>query len=339
MLFLNKKLQLIIKEERISELKEEISDSNTKVRNKIFNELLIKRKNNLLNKLSNVFSKEPHFVVRINYIKYYLKNGININAKYIEEILIFGNKKEKIDVLHLIDDFYNEISGCTELLMKSLHDTNKTEIIHTLRVIGKHGDNQFFDSIIKCLDNKLHTIRNEAIIALGKLDKKEALQEIIFAQFDKHVAVRKTARKILSDIGSIELKQKLLKSLIAFFKKEMDKNSFLKIEIINFIKSKKIEKAVSLLIEACEDKYKSVRLHAVKALAVFKDPLTISKLLSVAKDKYFDVRLAVVDALKQIPHDESLKGLKSLQSDSNFIVRKQAESAYYQLLEKMGKQE
>ena len=63
------------------------------------------------------------------------------------------------------------------------------------------------------------------------------------------------------------------------------------------IGAESIREGLALLLRACRDRYKGVRIEALRAMTVFHDPVSIDEAARLLKDKYFDVRLEAVRTL------------------------------------------
>ncbi len=331
------KIISFVQSENFQELQNLFRKKNSNVTFTIFKGLQQNDKSNILNKYFEEFLSESDFSLRLIYARYFLQQGNSAVENYIGAIIADGDKKQKITALNLLDDFRGLCKTKFDYnLHLSLHDKNTIVVMHALKVCANHSCENLFEVFKNLMKSKSSAIRNEALIAISKIMDSEVIQIIIASQFDKHVAVRKTARKILSNIESSRIQQKMNNSLVEFLKDEMKKNTYIKGEIIDFIKNKKVSIALPLLHEACSDKYKHIRLAAVQAISVFKDPQSISLLIELANDKYFDVRIAVIEALKLIPAKQSITAIEAMLTDSNFNVRKYAESALYSLKAKLS---
>lgn len=180
--------------------------------------------------------------------------------------------------------------------------------------LGKIGDYQARDILIKGLKSKEFLIRAYAAGALGKLKDKGAVPSLKKLVSDENYLVRILAAKSLLEIGQLDMEEYLLNLL-------RDKDPVVRdnvVEVLGEFGNKYLPNLIEVL---SEDNNYLVRVKAIEKLGQNKFAPAAIIIRQVLEDENPFVRQAACSSLAKIGDQQDIPLLMERLSDSNVIVR------------------
>jgi HEAT repeat protein len=244
------------------------------------------------------------------------------------EIIVEGSRNAKLELLKIItwrgaaDD-----RDIMEVIINALAD--RQEIVRRQAIIaaGATGNRSLLPHLAENLHEKHHDLRVQVARALYNIGGNESIDYLIGLLADNDPEVAAEARSCLS-FFKIEYVQKVLHdSGFIQLIKGMNGREPARRETALKIGEEGIREGLPLLHRACGDRYKSVRIGALKSMAAFGNPSSIEFAAKLLHDRYHDVRLEAVNALGQIADPRSLEAIKAALTDKTAMVREAAEKA------------
>ena len=230
--------------------------------------------------------------------------------------------------------------------------------------LGYTRDSRWYDTLIGALDDPDPSVRQAAILSLGRLGRPDLVVELakpkILAAEDAEV--RRTAVSVLGRIGGLAIVDPISQSLgdpdwtvrneaIAAAGHLVDQLCELRVpetaKILvrvlpiddRDVREKTIralasfgKSAVAVLTEALDTKSEPVRSGAAAALGLIRDPTTVPALVRRLEDESRQVRLAAIAALGNIMSSRAIPSLVKRLGDSDAAVR----DATVDALERLG---
>jgi HEAT repeat protein len=245
------------------------------------------------------------------------------------EIITEGSRKAKIDLLRIIagrgatDD-----QDIMQVIMNALADKNEIVMHGALTAAGATRNRHLMQYCADLLHEKHHQMRIYAAQALYDIGGDESVDYLIGLLADREPEVVSAARSYLSAMD-VERARKALND-VQFMQliRGMNDREPVRRETARKIGDESIREGLPLLHRACRDKYKGVRIQALRSIAAFRDPSSIEFVAKLLGDKFHDVRLEAVHTLDQIIDTRSLDALKGAVEDRDKQVREAAQRAY-----------
>ncbi|MFC1854914.1 HEAT repeat domain-containing protein [Thermodesulfobacteriota bacterium] len=205
--------------------------------------------------------------------------------------------------------------------MKDKDEVLKVSALDSLETLGALA----IDPLITALENKDWSIRNSAVILLGKLDDPKIIQHLVKRLKDEDWVIRKEAAETLKRksweavdqaeyitylIANLEwdvlvgIGRPSVEPLIAILQ---EKGKGVKKSVIWALVRIKDRRAVLPLTFLLEDKEPDTRKDAADALGYFGDSRAVEPLIRLTRDKNLYVEKAAIEALKQIAGDDFVK--------------------------------
>lgn len=117
--------------------------------------------------------------------------------------LLFGRIPSKVEATYETSVFKKLIKMCNPdfLTLASLHPIIIEAMVEDGLDTESIGEEPTVDFLLECLKDKNYIVRREAIVALGRLKDKRAINPLIEALKDKNWDVRRYAASTLGDMG------------------------------------------------------------------------------------------------------------------------------------------
>lgn len=304
----------------------------------------------LLNKIRNhtdpVYDKlrgmmdDPDPGIRTIAVLKFAERGEEGLFKKVHSIILDGSQKDKIDALRILASRgFSEDEAITQVLVLALNDKKPLVQIEAIRTMGALKDKLSIWHLTNCAHDTRHTIRLEAVHALGKIGGDEVVDPLIGALLDNNAIVRKTAREALESLTSEKAKSALNDAPFMLLVKLMNEGMTQRLDTIKYIATQKRTDGLPLLHKACSDEYKNIRIEAIKSIGILRDRTAIPVISQTLHDTYYDVRIEAVKTLEKLGGQLSLLALEKALNDPNSNVRKEASNSYYALKAKLEAKE
>jgi HEAT repeat protein len=282
----------------------------------------------IINRLRKMMDDPDPWVKTIATLKFAELGDTHIAANLME-IIAEGSRKAKIDLLRIIASRgATDDQNIMQVIMDALADKNEIARHHALTAAGATRNRRLMQYCADLLHEKHHQMRIYAAQALYDIGGEESVDYLIGLLADREPEVATAARTYLSAMN-VERAQKALND-VQFMQliKGMNDREPVRRETARKIGDEFIREGLPLLHRACRDKYKGVRIQALKSMAAFRDPSSIEFVAKLLGDKFHDVRLEAVRALEQINDARSLEALRNAVGDTDKQVSEAAQRAY-----------
>jgi len=251
---------------------------------------------------------------------------------HLKSIIVNGAKKDKIEALRLLSEYSgNRKTEVSDIIALALNERDSIVEIQAIRTIGELRDRVCLHHVIDRLNDRRINIRLESARALGKFGNDEVVVPLIGSLMDNSKTVRMIAHDALLSIGS-ELALKAVRDApYIMLVNKMNSNRSTREDTVRFIGKNKIKEALPLLLKACHDDYKVIRIEALRSIAMLRDKSATETVIRLIEDQYWDVRIEAIKCLERLPSNESLSAVESATGDKNSNVREEAKRAYYNM--------
>ncbi len=262
-----------------------------------------------------------------------LKFGDTSEGSVIENLKLIiteGSRSEKIQAMRLVGNRnVKKNPEISVLIQIALIDKDPLVRESAIKAAGSSGDTHSVNLLIICLHDKLHQIRVEAILALGQINDEGSYKHIIGSLADSDENVKNTARLVLKKSGNKEVIDSINDAPFIDMVKKMALSETSRIETIHKIASQSIKRGLPLLIKACSDDFKAVRVEAAIAIGNLGDSGGLESLVKLLNDQFFDVRLEAVHAMEKLINSSNKAKYKEFiektaKDDSHKSVREAA---------------
>jgi HEAT repeat protein len=249
-------------------------------------------------------------------------------ADNLMEIIRKGSQNDKIDLLKIIAG-----RGATadvtimQVIMDALADKKEIVRREAVTAAGATANKRLMPYLADRLKEKHRDLRVHTAKALYDIGGKESVDYLIGLLADRDSIVRAAARSYLEGIVDERAKRALHDVQFMQLIKGMNDKEPVRRLTARKIGDAVITEGLPLLHRACEDKFKEVRIEALKSIAVFKSPASIHFVAKLLDDKFHDVRLEAINTLELISDLHAVKALEHAVEDRNKQVSMSAQGA------------
>jgi HEAT repeat protein len=334
MFFFTPNIRKLTKKNNIPELLKCLEHRRAEVRYSAFVALAARVKDpdpQIIMKLRTMVDDPDPWVKSIAILKFAELGDASISDNLME-IIVKGSRSARIELLKIIADRGpTDDQAVLMVIMNALADKQNIVRRNAIVAAGATGNRRLVPYLADGLHEKQFALRMRTADALCALGGEESIDCLIALLADKHALVRARAQDCLAE-SKLEYVQKAMHDA-AFVNLVAGMNGKEPVRRITArrIGDGAIREGLPLLHRACRDKYKGVRIEALKAIAVFKNPSSIEFIAKCLYDKYYDVRLEAVNALEQIKDGRSLKALEGACNDRKKHVREAAQRARHRM--------
>jgi HEAT repeat protein len=250
-------------------------------------------------------------------------------ADGMKEIMLDGSRDARIGLLRVLsrrgptDD-----AAVVQVVMDGLADRRAQVKAHAIAAAAATRHRRLMPYVGDLLHEKLHVLRKQAARALYDMGGDASADYLIGLLADREREVRDEARALLETIDSDMVRRALHDTRFLELIRGMNGTEPVRRETIRRIGAEEIREGLSLLLRACRDRYKGVRIEALRAMAAFRDPVSIDEAARLLKDKYYDVRLEAVRLLGLYDDERAREVLEPALEDKVKQVREEAKRAF-----------
>ena len=315
------------KENNIDELTKCLDNKKPSVRYKAF--VALSGKSNLppedLKKLKGMVQDPDPWVKTIASLKF-AGMGDKVVSDSLLEIVNEGNSDEKINLLQVISGRgASEDDTILQVIVAGLIDKKETVRIQAIKAAGFSKSEHLIPYLGNMLHAKHHKERLVAAESLFTIGGDESIDYLIGLLADNHPEVHSAARHYLENVENEYVKKALHDASFMQLVKSINGKEPLREKTAHMIGEEKIREGLPLLHRACKDKYKGVRIQALKSIAIFKSQTSVGIVERVLSDRFYDVRIEVLNTLEKIGGAKAMKAVNTALSDRNREVRARAE--------------
>lgn len=217
-------------------------------------------------------------------------------------------------LIDLFDDNTPTISKPLQSLMREysgfFHNTPGVEAARALVKIGKPA----VEPLIAALNNKDSSVRNKAVLALGKIKDDRAVEALIMTLKDEY--------RRFTVIGALKTSGELaVGPLIIALTNE---DSLVREGAAIALGKIEDKRAIEPLIDILKDESPTVRKWGALALGDIKDKRAVEPLIMLLNDEDLDVRWGAITALGEIKNRQAVGALIGILKDEDSAVRHKA---------------
>jgi len=315
------------KDNRIDELVKCLQSKNSSLRYRAF--VALSENANLskenLNKLRGMAGDPDKWVKTIVMLRFDGMADKSISGTLLE-IMEDGSPEDKIDLLRIISSRGpTRDETILQVIMIGLIDKKEKVRVRAVKVAGMTKSRHLASYVGSMLNAKHHKERLLAAAALHEIGGEESIDYLIGLLADDHPEVNAAARLYLADVDSDYVKLALNESSFLLLIKNMNGKEPLREKTAHGIGAEQVREGLPLLHRACRDRYKGVRIEALKSIAIFKNQHSVDVVEKLLIDKFHDVRIEAVNTLEKIGGTKAMKAVGTAVADTNIEVQRRVE--------------
>ncbi|HOD14414.1 MAG TPA: HEAT repeat domain-containing protein [Spirochaetota bacterium] len=250
-------------------------------------------------------------------------------AGYMKEIMRDGSRDARIGLLRVLAQRGpTDEPAVIQVIMDGLADRRALVKGHAITAAASTRHRRLMPYVGDLLHENLHGLRIQAARALFEIGGSGSADYLIGLLADREREVRDEARAMLESMDSDMVRRALNDTRFIELIRGMNGTEPVRRETARRIGAESIREGLALLIRACRDRYKGVRIEALRAMAVFRDPVAIDEAARLMKDRYFDVRLEAVRLLGLYDDDRAREAIEPALNDRVRKVREEAKRAH-----------
>ena len=314
------------KDNNINELARCLDYKKASIRYRAFS-VLSARENlpaDIINRLKSLVHDPDNMVKTVATLRFAGTGDKSVSGS-VMDIMRKGSAQEKLGLLHVIEGM-GKTSDETiiEAVMSGLIDRNETVRLQAARAAGSSGSTHLVPNLGEKLHAKHHKERLAAAKALFDIGGDESIDYLIGLLADNHPEVCSAARIYLEKADNEYVRKALNDASFMQLIRDMNAKEPVREKTALYIGAERIREGLPLLHRACRDKYKGVRIQALKSMALFREPGSIDIADRCLHDKFRDVRLEALNVLEKIGGTKAMKAAESALEDKSIEVRKKA---------------
>jgi len=315
------------KENNIEELAKCLESKRASVRYRAF--VALSGKDNLpaenLNKLRGMSHDPDPWVKTIATFKFAGMGDKSVSDSLLE-IIKDGSPEDRLDLLQVISGRgASEDDTVLQVIMTGLIDKKETVRIQAIKAAGLSKSSHLVTYLGEKLHARHHKERLFAAQALFDIGGDESIDYLIGLLADIHPEVYMAARSYLEKVENDYVKKALHDASFMLLVKKMNGKEPVREKTAHTIGMDRIREGLPLLHRACRDKYKGVRIEALKSIALFKSQTSVGAVEKVLSDKFYDVRIEALNTLEKIGGPRAKKAAETALTDRSRFVRERAE--------------
>lgn len=316
------------KEKDIADLVKHLDHKNAGERYSAF--VALARKDDLdaeiNNKLKTMVNDTDPWVKTIATLHFAKKGDMSAISENLMEIMNKGTQNEKVELLQII---YGRGATSDETVLQvivaGLHDKKETIKIQAINAAAATKSIHLVPYLGQFIHDKHHKVRLHAAYALHCVGGEESTDYLIGFLIDKNREVQAAARSYLETVTYEHAKKALHDADFMLLARAMEETEPVREKTAQKIGHERIREGLSLLHIACRDKFKRVRLEALRSIALFKNTTSVDVVEKLLDDKYYDVRIEAIHTLEKIGGKRALKAVKKALDDKHKEVRETAQ--------------
>jgi HEAT repeat protein len=279
-------------------------------------------------KLKNMMYYDPDPWVKTIATLKFMKLGDPTISENLIQIINEGTLTNKLELLRLITD-NGPSSDVTviQVVMTGLVDKKVLVRLQAISAANATKNKQMIPYLAEMLHEKHYKVRLLAAKALYNIGKDEIVDYLISLLGDKNNLVHSAARTYLSAINSGYTHKSIYNDLSVDLEESDDDNEYTRERTAHGIRQDQVRKGLAILHDACTDKFRGVRIEALKSIAIFRHPSSIDVVEKLLYDKFPEVRIEALITLERIGGKRALEVIENLERDKKKIVREAVERA------------
>ncbi len=309
------------KNNRIKELVRLLDHKDAGVRYSAFAALASKTdlSDDLKDRLKSLMYSDPDpWIKTMATLRFAVLGDPSISENLIK-IIKEGSQKSKLELLRFIAD-----NGPTtdvtvlQIIIIGLADSSVLVRLQAITTANAVKNKQLIPYLGDMLDEKQYKARLLAAKALYNIDRYESVDYLIKLLADKNLKVLAAVRTYIAAIHSDRTYRVLDTPLV---KDDGSGNEPVYERAVLGIKQESIQNALSILYTAAHDRYRVIRVEALKSIAIFKHQSSIDFVENLLYDRFPEVRIEALNTLEKIGGKRALEAIEKMGKDKKKIVR------------------
>lgn len=309
------------KQNRISELARLLDHKDKEVRYSAFTALASKTDLNeeITEKLKIMMHSDPDPWIRTMVTLRFARLGDPSVSGNLLQIIEEGSMKSKLELLRFIaGNGPSTDVTIIQIVIIALSDSNILVRIEAITAANAVKNKELIPYIGEMLKEQQYKVRLLAAKALYNIDRVESVDYLITLLADKNLQVLSAVRTYLAAINA-DRSYRILSNTPFIDPDGGDEMVYGK--IVQGIGQESAMKALSILNEACMDRYRGVRVEALKSLAIFRHPSSIDLAEKLLYDRFPEVRIEALYTLEKLGGRRALKAVEKKGKDKKRAVR------------------
>ncbi len=250
-------------------------------------------------------------------------------AESMKGIMREGSRNARICLLRVVAQRgATDDATIVQVIMDGLADRRALVKSYAITAAAATRHKRLMPYVGDLLHEKFRDLRIQAAGALFEIGGSGSADYLIGLLADTEQKVRDEARALLETLDSDMVRKALHDTRFIELIRGMNGTEPVRRETARRIGAEKIREGLALLLRACGDRYKGVRIEALRAMTVFRDPVSIGEAAHLMKDRYFDVRLEAVRLLGMYDDDRAREAIGPALNDRVKKVREEAKRAH-----------
>lgn len=324
----------LAKNNRVSELLRCLNHKNPGVRYSAFT-ALSKRTDlseEIRTRLKNVMHDDPDPWMRTTATLRYADLSDHSVAENLIKIIKEGSLKSKLALLRQIEN-NGQTSDVTilQIIIIGLTDEKVLVRLQAIMAANSSKNPQLIQHLGDRLGEKHARGRLFAAKALYNIGREESLRYLIKLLADKNTEVHSAARTYITAIITETTRRAVLESAIGTPLEPINPDLPESEQPFRVRRDALIREALEILYRGCRDRYRAVRIEALKSIAIFRDRSSFEMLEMMLKDRFPEVRIEAINTLEKLGGKQAIDAIDSVRHDRKRHVRDAAERALARL--------
>ena len=277
-------------------------------------------------RLKNMMYNDPDPWVKTIATLRYATLGDPAISENLIQIINEGSQSSKLQLLRLITE--NGASSdvtILQVIMTALNDSRVLVRLQAVSAANASKNKQLIPYLAVVLQEKHYKIRLLTAKALYNIGRDESVDYLIKLLGDKNTDVHSAARTYLAAIMSDRSHKSIFDDLPAQNTGDQDGNEPQNENVTHGVGPKHIAEGLAILHNACGDKFRGVRIEALKSIAIFRHTSSIEIVEKLLYDKFPEVRIEAMNTLERIGGTLALEAIERMEGDKKKIVREELE--------------
>jgi HEAT repeat protein len=277
-------------------------------------------------RLKNMMYYDPDPWVKTIATLKFMKLGDPTISENLIQIINEGSLTSKLELLRLITDNGPSTDVTVlQVIMTGLTDKKVLVRLQAISAANATKHKHLIPYLAEMLHEKHFKVRLLAAKALYNIGRDESVDYLIGLLADKNTDVHAAARTYLSSINNDHAYKALNDDSFMQLADGMSDKEPVREKTAQRIGQDRIREGLALLHNACRDKFRGVRMEALKSIAIFKHQSSIDVVEKLLYDKFPEVRIEALHTLERIGGPKALAAIENLPADRKKIVREEIE--------------
>ncbi len=238
------------------------------------------------------------------------------------KIIKEGSLKGKLALLRLIED--NGPTSDVTVLQIIIIGLTDSKILVRLQAITSANSSKNFQLMPylgELLKEKHARARLFAAKALYNIGREESLPYLVKLLADKNTEVHSAARTYIAAIINDTNRRIIIEDAAGMMVDGIESGSGEAVLPFRSRRDALIKESLQILYAGCRDRYRAVRIEALKSIAVFRERSSTAAVAEMVHDRFPEVRIEAINTLEKIGGAEAVDAIGGAIKDRKRNVR------------------